>query len=257
MNLIAWTTPGAVDRAAQSALAPGFCEPPEDTFTVTERDVLPPGPVHWSVNVLAVLRVGLCSLPEAAFVPLHAPEAVQPVAFDEVHDSVVRPPEATVVGLAVSVIVGGAEGLLESTVTDAVRVVVPPAPVHASVKVVLAEIEPMFWLPLVALLPAHPPVPPLPTQLVAPLLDQLSVVAPPDGTDEGFAENVTVGAGVAEPTVTVTERDVEPPPEFVHVSVKVVVALSGPRDSLPEVGFEPDQPPEALHDVAFVADHVS
>jgi hypothetical protein len=35
------------------------------------------------------------------------------------------------------------------------------------------------------------------------------------------------------------------------------VALSAPVDWLPEIAFAPDQAPDAAHEVAFVADHVS
>jgi hypothetical protein len=46
------------------------------------------------------------SVPLAGWAPLHAPEAVQEVAFVEVHVSVEVPPMATVCGLAVRLAVG-------------------------------------------------------------------------------------------------------------------------------------------------------
>ncbi|MGE0580596.1 MAG: hypothetical protein AB7P31_00475 [Steroidobacteraceae bacterium] len=38
---------------------------------------------------------------------------------------------------------------------------------------------------------------------------------------------------------------------------KVVLVLIGPLTSVPDVGRLPDQPPDAVHDVASVAVHVS
>jgi hypothetical protein len=43
----------------------------------------------------------------------------------------------------------------------------------------------------------------------------------------------------------------------VQLNVKVAVLLSAPVDSVPEVGFEPLHPPEAVHEVASVDDHDS
>jgi hypothetical protein len=77
---------------------------------------------------------GDCSDPAAALFPAHAPEAVQPVPF-ELHVRVVRAPLATSVGLAENVKV-----VDPGTVTVAVRDVVPPAPVHDNVNVVVAAI---------------------------------------------------------------------------------------------------------------------
>jgi hypothetical protein len=222
------------------------------TVTVTERCTEPPAPVHCRVNVLLWFRTGLCSEPEAGLFPAHAPEAVHPLALVEVQLSVERAPAATVVGLALSVSVGAA-----TIDTVACRCVVPPAPVHESVKVDAAEKGPTLWLPEVCFDPAQPLRPPLPVQLVALLVVQLSVELPPTGTEAGAAEKFTVGAGVPPVTVTVTARFAVPPPVFVQVSVNVLVAANGPTISLPEVPLLPLHAPEAVHAFAFVVDHVS
>jgi hypothetical protein len=47
------------------------------------------------------------------------------------------------------------------------------------------------------------------------------------------------------------------PPVPVQVRVNVVVAVSGALDSVPDTALLPDQPPEAVQDVAFAADHVN
>jgi len=54
----------------------------------------------------------------------------------------------------------------------------------------------------------------------------------------------------------VTDCDPDPPGP-VHVSVNVPVAASAPVDSLPEVGFDPDHPPDAVHAFEFALLHVS
>ena len=104
------------------------------TVTVTERCAEPPAPVHESVNVLLWFSTGLCSEPEVTLFPAHAPEAVHPVALVEDQVSVERAPAVSVVGLALNVTVGAA-----TIDTVACRCVVPPAPVHESVKVDAAE----------------------------------------------------------------------------------------------------------------------
>src|SRR5215831_13567822 len=92
-------------------------------------------------------------------------------------------------------------------------------------------------------------------QLVAFVEDQLSIADPPLLTVVGLALRLTVGVRGAD-TLTVTDW-LALPPEPVHMSVKVVVALSGPVPALPLVGSLPDQPPEAVQLVAFVEDQLS
>jgi hypothetical protein len=104
------------------------------TVTVTDCDAdTPPAAEHVNVKVDVVVRPGRASLPLSAFVPLHAPDALQVTAFVEVQVSVVLPPLATVVGFALSVTAGdgGAAGGVTVTVTDCEAL--PPEPVQFSV----------------------------------------------------------------------------------------------------------------------------
>ena len=68
--------------------------------------------------------------PLVARVPDQPPEAVQEVALVELHVSVEAPPEATLVGFAVSVATGGDPPTV--TVTDC-GALVPPPPVQVNV----------------------------------------------------------------------------------------------------------------------------
>lgn len=129
------------------------------------------------------------SLPEVAFAPFQPPEAVQEEALAVDQSSVKELPTVTVPALAVREIVGG--GAL--TVTEAVREVVPPAPVQLSVNVAEpAATAAMFWLPEVALLPLHPPDA---VQEMALAADQFSVIVPPTVRVDGLAARVKPGAG--------------------------------------------------------------
>jgi len=69
------------------------------------------------------------------------------------------------------------------------------------------ESAPVDWLPLVAFDPVQAP---LAAQLVALVVDQVSVEDPPLDTEAGLALKVTMGAGLAV-TVTVTDLEVVPP----------------------------------------------
>ena len=89
-------------------------------------------------------------------------------------------------------VVGGVVSAPATIVTVALCVAVPPAPVHASVNVVLAVMLVIACEPDVAFVPVHPP---LAVQEVALVEDQARVVEPPLVTDVGKAEKVTVGAG--------------------------------------------------------------
>ena len=103
-------------------------------LTVTDFEDEPPAPVHARVNVLAWLSAAVSSVPDTALAPVQAPEAVQLVAFVADQVSVDFPPAVTDVGLAPSVTIGAGVDAA-ATVTDAERLAVPPAPVHASVNV--------------------------------------------------------------------------------------------------------------------------
>jgi hypothetical protein len=78
-------------------------------------------------------------LPEVALFPVQAPDAAQPVAFEDDHVSREVPPLVTEVGFALKLTVGapGGGGPAGVTFTVTERLVVPPAPVHASVKVLV------------------------------------------------------------------------------------------------------------------------
>jgi hypothetical protein len=106
-------------------------------------------------------------------------------------------------------------------------------------------------LPDVALAPDQLPEA---VQDVAFVEDQVIIEDPPLVTVVGFAESDTVGDGGD--TVTVADA-LCAPPDPVQVRLKVLLLVSAPEDSLPEVALAPDQPAEALHDVAFVEDQVS
>jgi hypothetical protein len=224
-----------------------------ETFTVTERPIVPPAPVQSRSKVDVVLSCADCCDPDVALLPAQAPDAAQVVAFWLLQVSVVRAPVATVVGFAEKLSVGAASRL---TVTE--RCVVPPAPVQDKPNVAAAVNGPMLWLPFgTDFDPGQPEIPPVPLHEVASLVVQLSVLELPEATDDGLAEKLTVGAGVADCTSTVTERAALPPSVFVQVSVNVVSALSGPRVSLPLVGLLPVQPLLAVQASASVVDQVS
>jgi hypothetical protein len=76
------------------------------------------------------VSAAVVNVPDVDFVPVHAPDAVQLVAFVVDHVSFDVPPEATDIGDAEKVSVGAVEDV---TLTVTERVVVPPDPVHASV----------------------------------------------------------------------------------------------------------------------------
>ena len=78
-----------------------------------------------------VVRLLIVCVPESALVPVHAPLAVQLVAFVEDQVKIAVPPEVTDVVSALKVTVGVA-GAVTTTVVDC-GAVVPPAPVHVMV----------------------------------------------------------------------------------------------------------------------------
>lgn len=66
-----------------------------------------------------------------------------------------------------------------------------------------------------------------------------------NATAEGEDGTVTVAVPVADP------------PAPLHVRTKLVDCVSAPVTCVPETGFEPLQPAEAVHAVALVEDHVN
>jgi hypothetical protein len=117
---------------------------------------------------------------------------------------------------------------------------------------VLALSGPVEVEPLSALLPLHPPEA---VQLVAPLVDQVSDDEPPVETDAGLAEMEMEGATLGCTVTTAVPEAVPPAP--LQLSENEEVVVNAPVDCVPLVGLGPAQPPEAVHSVAPVADHVS
>lgn len=207
------------------------------------------------MNVVVAVRPTLASEPLSAFVPVQPPDAVQLLllAVDQLRVDV--PPLATVVGDAVSEIVGegGALGGVTVTVTDCDAV--PPAPLHDNVYVAVEASPDRASEPDRALLPVQPPEA---VQLAALVAVQLSVVPPPLATVEGVALSDTEGSGGAAGGTTVTLTDcVAVPPAPEHVRANAEFAVSGPVEALPEVALLPLQLPEAAQAVALVDDQVS
>jgi hypothetical protein len=99
------------------------------TVTVAVTTLLvPPVPVHAKEYDAVDVSAPVLCVPLVAFAPLQLPDAVQEVAFVELHVSVEAPLLATEIGFAVKVTVG--EG---TTVTVAVAtLLVPPVPVQVS-----------------------------------------------------------------------------------------------------------------------------
>jgi hypothetical protein len=211
--------------------------------------LVPPGPVQVSEYVVLAVSAPVGWLPLVAFAPAKVPPvAVHDVALVELHVSVEVPPLAIEVGLAVSVAVGSGAMV---TVADA-AVLVPPAPVHVNEYAVLAVKAPVLWLPLVALVPVHPPEAVHDAALVE---LQVSVEDWPLAIEVGLAVSVAVGTGAM---VTMAEAAVLVPPAPVQVNEYVVVAVRAPVLWPPLVAFVPaNVPPIAVHDVAFVELHVS
>ena len=98
----------------------------------------------------------------------------------------------TVVAERPAGVVGGVVSAPATIVTVALCVAVPPAPVHASVNVVLAVMLVIACEPDVAFVPVHPP---LAVQEVALVELHDNVAEPPEVTDVWLAERVRVGVG--------------------------------------------------------------
>ncbi len=131
------------------------------------------------------------------------------MAFFADQVSVVEAPEATVLGLAASVI----EGARAETVTMADWVAEPPVPVHVSSNSVVLVNAPVDHVPLVATAPFQPPEA---VQEAAFCDCQVRLDMPPLAIVDGVAANVMVGAG----RTTTTSADCEDDPPF-PVQVRV------------------------------------
>jgi hypothetical protein len=94
---------------------------------------------------------------------------------------------------------------------------------------------------------------PVPVQDVALVDDQVIVELPPLGTELGLTLRLTVGVD----DVTETMADCEAlPPEPVQVKVYVELLDRAPVDCEPVIGLVPVQSPDAVQEVAFVADQL-
>jgi hypothetical protein len=182
--------------------------------------------------------------PAVDLLPDQAPEAVQEVAWVEVHDKAALPPWVTVLGLAPRRTLGAAA--VTVTVVDCAAV--PPRPVQVRTYVELDVSAPVDWVPLVALLPDHAPEA---AQDVALWVLQASEDEAPACTLLGAALKLTSGAALL--TVTVTDCEAEPPGP-VQVNSNSVVFDRAPLDHMPWVATAPFQPPLAKHSVAATVD---
>jgi len=223
----------------------------ELTVTVTERLMLPPAPEHPSVKVLVAPSAPVACEPDVDFVPDHALDAVQLVAFVDDQFSVDACPCVTVVGVALNESVGAG-----ATVTVTESLALPPAPEQVSEYERVEFIGPLGWFPVVDFVPDHAPDA---VQLVAFVDDHAISELSPDAMVVGLALNETVGAGggggvPCTDTMAVSEAL---PPVPVHASEKLLVVVSAPVDMLPDVSRLPDHAPDAVHDVASVVDQLN
>jgi hypothetical protein len=161
------------------------------TVTVAVALCVPPDPVHERLKVLVIVSAPELSLPEVAFAPDQAPDALQNVASVEDQVSVEDPPLATDGGLAASETVGaGAGGGVPATATSTEELALPPRPVQVREKLLLVPSGPVSSLPEVALTPDHAPLAEQEVELVD---DQVRVELSPLASDAGFAWMSTVG----------------------------------------------------------------
>jgi hypothetical protein len=129
-------------------------------------------------------------VPEVDFVPVQLPEAVQDVAFVELHVSVLLDPLLTDMGDADNETVGAGVDPPE-TVTVVLACAVRPLPlVHVSVYVAVAVNAPVLWLPERGFEPLHAPEA---MHDAVRLLDHVNVLDAPELMVLGLAESVTVG----------------------------------------------------------------
>ncbi len=217
--------------------------------TTVEAVWLPPPPVQVSVNVVAAVNAPLIALPLGGSLPLQPAEAVHAVAFVELHFSVVTAPLTTEAGLAVSAIVGGGVDTAVTVTVEAAGLV-PAAPAHVSVKLVVTLSGPVLALPFVGSAPLQPPVAVHPV-VFAEL--HASVAALPICTVVGLAFSVAVGVSAIVTAAVAGEAPVAP----AQLSVKVVDALSAGVVKDPLVGSAPLHPPDAVHAVVFAELQVS
>jgi hypothetical protein len=101
------------------------------TETVADWLAVPPGPVQDRVNVEAAFKAPVLWVPASDSAPDQPPDAVHELAWLVDQVRLALPPLTTVLGLAVSAMVGAGAG--EVTDTVAVWAALPPGPVQLSV----------------------------------------------------------------------------------------------------------------------------
>ncbi len=199
----------------------------------------------------AALNGPMDSDPDVAFVPDHPPDAVHDVAPVEDQVSVTDAAMTTVEALGVNVTVGAPP--FDAIETETIRMAEPPVPEQVNVYDAAALKGPTDSDPEVAFAPDQPPDA---IHEVALVDNQVSVTEEPVTTDVALELNVTVGAPAEDVTATETDWLAEPPaPE--QLNVYVAAAAKGSVASDPAVAIEPDQPPEAVHELASVEVQVS
>jgi len=124
------------------------------TVTSTEVVDVPPGPVQTSAKVVVAVSAAEVSVPDGGRLPVHPFDAVQAVASVLVHERVVVPFGATLVGSAFNTAVGVLGGAT-ATFTDAVAS--PPDPEHFNVNVAAAVSAGVVSAPDAARLPVQAP----------------------------------------------------------------------------------------------------
>jgi hypothetical protein len=141
------------------------------TVTVADCDAEPPGPVHVNTNSVVFDSDPVDQVPWVATLPCQPPLATHSVAATVDHFRVDIPDWVSVVGNALSVIVGA---VLWLTVTCRDVVDEPPAPTQVMTKVVVTDSGALDIDPLEGKLPLHPPDA---VQEFAPSASHLSVTA--------------------------------------------------------------------------------
>jgi hypothetical protein len=179
------------------------------TVMVTVATLLvPPTPVQVSEKDVVDVRAPVLCAPLVVLVPLQLPEAVHELALVELHVNVEAPPRATAVGLPDRETVAAGDTAMATVET----LLVPPVPLQVIEKDVFAVSGPVLWLPLVALVPLHPPEAVQEVAFVE-LHDNMEGV--PLATATGFAVSKTVGVPG---TVTVAVATLLVPPVPMQVS---------------------------------------
>ena len=88
----------------------------------------PPGPLHVNANVVSAEIAPLRKLPFTGWLPVHPPDAAHVSVLLVVHESLVVPPEGTLVGFVDKPMVGG----LFEPATRSAELAAPPLPSQAA-----------------------------------------------------------------------------------------------------------------------------